>query len=225
MDTGKDAVTYHPQPGELRWPDPFSGPDVQRCRLRGASHERFPRPARLEDGRGCAANGRRVPAGRPIACWSPRLTGWWAVSRCWDRSWAGWDGSGNDPRHLPARRASTEPRAIRRPSMILAIRRRSAGAASAVVFCITLIAAAPAAGAQAHNDLWRIETSDDGTVVANLAMDHPRASGTVIITVMNIGFGPKDGCQPEVGVAVLKGSGYGNSVGKVSPAQTEPMSL
>jgi hypothetical protein len=109
--------------------------------------------------------------------------------------------------------------------MILAIRRRSAGAASAVVFCITLIAAAPAAGAQAHNDLWRIETSDDGTVVANLAMDHPRASGTVIITVMNIGFGPKDGCQPEVGVAVLKGSGYGNSVGKVSPAQTEPMSL
>lgn len=42
---------------------------------------------------------------------------------------------------------------------------------------------------------------------------------------MNVGFAPKDGCQAELGIAMLKGNGYGTPVGRLSPPHTEPISF
>ncbi|MGH7100196.1 MAG: hypothetical protein ACREE4_21475 [Stellaceae bacterium] len=79
--------------------------------------------------------------------------------------------------------------------------------------------------AQTKKSLWTVQASDDGTIVASIAMDHPGASGTTIVSLMNVGFGPRGGCQPEVGIAMLKGDGYGKPVGKISPPHTEPVNL
>lgn len=87
------------------------------------------------------------------------------------------------------------------------------------------LVATASVSAHAQKGLWAIRVSDDGTVVASIAMDHPGASGTTITTLMNVGFGPKGGCQPEIGFAILKGEGYGKIVGKMSPPRTEPVSL
>jgi hypothetical protein len=81
------------------------------------------------------------------------------------------------------------------------------------------------ASARAQKGFWTIQVSDDGTIVAGIAMDHPGASGTTVVTLMNVGFGPKSGCQPEIGIAMLKGDGYGTPVGKISPPHTEPVNL
>jgi hypothetical protein len=90
---------------------------------------------------------------------------------------------------------------------------------------LACLVATASVSAHAQKGLWTIQVSDDGTVVASIAMDHPGESGTTIVTLMNVGFGPKGGCQPEIGIAVLKGSGYGKPVGKMSPPYTEPVNL
>jgi hypothetical protein len=53
-------------------------------------------------------------------------------------------------------------------------------------------------------NLWTIKKAGDGTVVASIAMDYPGALGTVVTGLINIGFGPKR-CQPEMGIALIKG--------------------
>lgn len=78
---------------------------------------------------------------------------------------------------------------------------------------------------RAQQSPWRVSTSDDGTVLAALAMDHPEVLGATILTVMTIGFEPQAGCHAEVGVAVLKGREFGSPVGRISPPRTEPVSL
>jgi len=80
-------------------------------------------------------------------------------------------------------------------------------------------------GAHARQSSWTVQASDDGTVVARVAMDHRGTTGTTIMTVLNVGYGRKNGCQPEFGIAMLKGSGYGSPVGKISPPSTEPITL
>lgn len=63
-------------------------------------------------------------------------------------------------------------------------------------------------------------------VVASVARDHFGASGTMVMALINIGFGPKSGAaRLRLDFAVLKGSGYGNPVGMISPPNTEPVSL
>ena len=78
--------------------------------------------------------------------------------------------------------------------------------------------------AYAQDTLWKVQRSDDGTVVTTLALDHAIATGT-LVSLMNVGFAPKNGCQPELGIALLKGNGYGTPVGRISPPHTEPVSL
>lgn len=92
------------------------------------------------------------------------------------------------------------------------------------IMLASLVATA-SVSARAQKSLWDIQVSDDGTVVASIAMDHPGASGTAIVTLINVGFGPKGGCQPEIGIAMLKGEGYGKPIGKISPPHTEPVKL
>ena len=88
--------------------------------------------------------------------------------------------------------------------------------------CLAVMCGTPAS---AQGSLWGVQTSDDGTVVASIVTDHPTATGTMVVSMLNIGFGPTRGCQPEIGIALLKGSGYGNPIGKMPPAQTEPVNL
>ena len=76
----------------------------------------------------------------------------------------------------------------------------------------------------AQDTLWRVQRSDDGTIVAIVALDHATATGT-LASLMNVGFAPKNGCQPELGIAMLKGNGYGTPVGRISPPHTKPISL
>jgi hypothetical protein len=80
------------------------------------------------------------------------------------------------------------------------------------------------ATAYAQDSLWKVQRSDDGTVLATVAIDHAIATGT-LISLMNVGFAPKGGCQPELGIAMLKGNGYGTPVGRLSPPHTEPISF
>jgi hypothetical protein len=77
--------------------------------------------------------------------------------------------------------------------------------------------------AQADPTFWKVQTSADRTVVASLILQHPNSQGKERVTVLNIGFGPGGGCAPEVGMAVLKGDGYGNPVSKILPSQTKPI--
>lgn len=56
-------------------------------------------------------------------------------------------------------------------------------------------------------------------------MRHTTASGPEVFSLLNIGFGPKDDCKAEVGIALLKGREYGAPVGRISPPRTEPVSL
>lgn len=78
--------------------------------------------------------------------------------------------------------------------------------------------------AYAQSAPWQIQITDDQTVVASLAMDHPTSSGKVV-TLLNIGFGTRNRCRAEIGIAMLRDGGYGDTVGKVSPPNTEPVSL
>lgn len=91
-------------------------------------------------------------------------------------------------------------------------------------FIGVLVYLGAALNAYAQESLWRLQTSDDRTVTATIAMDHP-TSGATIVTLLNVGFSPKTKCQAEVGIAMLKGSSYGNPVGRMSPPRTEPVSL
>src|ERR1700676_2150039 len=81
-----------------------------------------------------------------------------------------------------------------------------------------------AVGADAQESLWKVQKNDEGTVVATVAMDHPEVSGS-IVTLLNVGFGTRNGCRAEVGIAILKGGSYGSTLGKLSPPKTEPISL
>jgi hypothetical protein len=78
--------------------------------------------------------------------------------------------------------------------------------------------------AYGQDTLWKVQRSDDGTVVATVAIDHAIATGT-LISLMNVGFDPKHGCQPKLGIAMLKGNGYGTPLGRLSPPHTEPISF
>ena len=78
--------------------------------------------------------------------------------------------------------------------------------------------------AHAQENLWKIQTSDDRTVVATVAMDHAGVGGT-IVTLLNIGFNAKRGCRAELGFAILKSGIYGEVVGKQSPPRTQPIML
>jgi hypothetical protein len=79
--------------------------------------------------------------------------------------------------------------------------------------------------AVAQSSAWQVQRSDDGTVVASVGVDYPGGQGVTILGLLNVGFGTRDGCQPEIAVALLKGAHYGSAVGRISPPRTEPMSL
>lgn len=79
--------------------------------------------------------------------------------------------------------------------------------------------------AWAQTATWQVHKADDGTFLATMPIDHPTTTGAIILTSLNIGFGRKNGCQPELGVAMLKGTGFGSPVGRVSPPRTEPITL
>jgi hypothetical protein len=81
-----------------------------------------------------------------------------------------------------------------------------------------------AATLHAQESQWQIQTSGDGTILATIATDHPTATGT-FMTVLSVGFGKGDGCIAELGLAILKGNGYGRPIGKTVPSQNEPMEL
>ena len=79
--------------------------------------------------------------------------------------------------------------------------------------------------ALAQSSAWQVQRSDDGSVVASLGMEYPSSQGVTILGLLNVGFGARDRCQPEIGVALLKGRHYGSAVGRISPPRTEPISL
>ena len=75
--------------------------------------------------------------------------------------------------------------------------------------------------AVAQSSAWQVQRSDDGTVVASIGVDYPGGQGVTILGLLNVGFGTRDGCQPEIGVALLKGAHYGSAVGRISPPRIE----
>lgn len=93
----------------------------------------------------------------------------------------------------------------------------------AVVVLVLLLATAGIAHSQSEQ--WKVQTADDETTVATIATDHLGRSGRTIVTLLNVGFAPNRECQPEIGIAMLEGSGYGKIIGKISPPRTEPIQL
>lgn len=80
-------------------------------------------------------------------------------------------------------------------------------------------------GAHAENASWGIQKTNNDTIVAYSAHDHQGPNGPLIV-LLNVGFDPSDGCQSEIGVAILAGkAAYGKPVGKVTPANTVPIDL
>src|SRR4051794_8056248 len=78
---------------------------------------------------------------------------------------------------------------------------------------------------RADSGAWRLLTEKDGTAVETIVIDRPGPAGGKLMTILNLGFGPKDGCVPELAIAVLKGAGYGKPQGKVLPPNTDPVGL
>ncbi len=86
--------------------------------------------------------------------------------------------------------------------------------------------AATGSAAVAQESAWRVSMSDDGTVVASVSMMHTGMNGETLSTVLNVGFDRKTQCKTvEFGVAALRGSGYGDPIGRLSPPRTEPIDL
>lgn len=72
---------------------------------------------------------------------------------------------------------------------------------------------------------WVVDTSDDGTVVASLTLDHVNQRNPNIIAVLTVGFNAKNVCHGEIGTALLSGNGYGQPIGKVDSSKTDIMTM
>jgi hypothetical protein len=70
---------------------------------------------------------------------------------------------------------------------------------------------------------WTVNTSDDGTVVASLTLDHVSQRNSNMLAVFNVGFGTKTMCRGEIGTALLSGGGYGRPIGSDDPSKTDVM--
>jgi hypothetical protein len=70
---------------------------------------------------------------------------------------------------------------------------------------------------------WVVNTSDDGTLVATLTLDHVSQRNPNIVAVFTIGFGTKNMCHGEIGTALLTGNGYGQPIGRVDASRTDVM--
>ena len=79
--------------------------------------------------------------------------------------------------------------------------------------------------AYAQSSPWQVQVSDTGDVVASSNQSMTVSNGRTLNGLLNIGFGSKGGCLPELGVAVLTGDGYGKPVGKYSPPNTTSIRL
>jgi hypothetical protein len=69
---------------------------------------------------------------------------------------------------------------------------------------------------------WVVDTSDDGTVIASLTLDHVSHKDPNVIAVLTVGFGRKNVCHAEIGTALLS-NGYGHPIRRVDASKTDLM--
>ena len=78
--------------------------------------------------------------------------------------------------------------------------------------------------AVADDSQWQVRTSDQHTYIASIANNFQGAKGT-ILGILTIETDPAKACSRGLELALLHGSGYGNPLGKISPANTTPLCL